>query len=110
MIVKEKDADGVMQDVEKSIIKKNGKWGYIDTSGKTIIDFQFDAAEDFYDGLAPVKVDDKWGYIDSTGRLKIMCKYDQADCFSEGLACVKQGKKYGYIKPNGSDPSRILKS
>jgi hypothetical protein len=44
------------------------KYGYRDTTGTLIIAPQFDLAEPFFWGLAPVKVNAEWGYIDKTGR------------------------------------------
>src|SRR4051812_20525185 len=42
------------------------KWGYIDTTGKLVIQYQFDQAWGFGDGLASVKIGERWGYIDTT--------------------------------------------
>ncbi len=39
------------------------KMGYVDKSGAVVIDFIFEDAGPFVEGLAPVKVDGKWGYI-----------------------------------------------
>jgi len=46
----------------------NGKWGYIDTTGKIVINPQFDEAWWFSEGLARIKIGDRWGYIDKTGK------------------------------------------
>lgn len=35
-------------------VKKDGKWGYIDTEGKTVIPFQYDLAYEFNEGYAIV--------------------------------------------------------
>ena len=48
--------------------QQHGIWGYIDPSGKYVINPQFDEAGDFEDGLAPVRIGAKWGYIDKTGK------------------------------------------
>jgi len=49
------------------------KWGYIDRTGRTVIDMQFDTAGPFQNGVARVEIGDDWhdrsiGYIDKTGR------------------------------------------
>jgi hypothetical protein len=44
------------------------KWGYIDKTGKIVINPQFDYANQFSDGLAAVYIGDKYGYIDRTGK------------------------------------------
>jgi hypothetical protein len=48
-------------------IDDNGKEGYIDKNGKIIIKPIFDKAEDFWGGLAFVRIKDKYGYIDRSG-------------------------------------------
>ena len=67
------------------------KWGYIDKYGNTVIDGQFDAAEDFSDGLAAVKKDGLWGYVNTSGKLVIPCEYLYVHDFGDGLAFVRTG-------------------
>jgi hypothetical protein len=42
--------------------------GFIDKTGKIVIEPQFDLALDFDSGIASVKVGDRWGYIDTNGK------------------------------------------
>ena len=51
-----------------SAVKKEEKWGYIDTSGKLVIQNIYDKAEDFHDGVAAVKKGDQTWFIDKRGR------------------------------------------
>lgn len=76
-------------------------YGYIDTTGRYVINPQFDEAGDFHKGLALVKFGGKWGFIDTTGRYVINPQFDDAFDFSEGLARVKFGGKWGYIDTTG---------
>jgi len=50
----------------------NGKFGYIDKSGNEVIPPKYDAASDFSEGLAAVRIGDrntgKWGFIDKSGK------------------------------------------
>ena len=46
------DAGSFSQDL--AAVKKDGKWGYIDMEGNTVIPFQFDYAFPFSEGLAVV--------------------------------------------------------
>src|SRR5687768_7621289 len=48
-------------------VRLNGKYGYIDSEGKLVVQPQFDNAAEFADGLAPVAVGKSWGYIDRKG-------------------------------------------
>ena len=80
----------------------NGKWGYINRSGKLVIPLHFDIAYNFHEGLAPVvEVNYKYGYINKSGKLVIPPQYDAADNFREGLALVGVNAKYGYINTSG---------
>jgi WG containing repeat len=77
-------------------IEQNGKWGYIDLSGKTIIDPRFDAANEFSEGFAAIEIKGKWGFIDEDGKTVVDARYSAAHEFSEGLARVQiGGDKYG---------------
>jgi len=82
-------------------VKLSGKWGYIDRSGRIVINPQFEEAGDFAEGLARVKTGGKWGYIDRTGRFLINPQFEEAGDFSQGLARVKLGGKWGYVDRKG---------
>lgn len=82
-------------------VKKNGKWGYIDTSATVIIPYQFEAANWFENGLAGVKLNGKWGFITTTGKWAIQPQYDSVHDFSEKLTPAKIGSKWGYIDRKG---------
>ncbi len=51
-----------------AVQNKEGKWGYADTSGKIVIDFQFDGADTFSGGQASVIKDYKKRTIDTNGK------------------------------------------
>lgn len=93
-------------------IIENGKYGYIDRTGKVIIKPQFDTAKRFSEGLARVRVDNKWGFIDPAGRIVIQPQFelesndhdnDPSLDFHEGMAAVSRakGSKWGYIDQTG---------
>ena len=50
-----------------SAVKKDGKWGYINTKGEQIVECKFDDARDFSEGFAAVKKYGRWGYINTKG-------------------------------------------
>lgn len=89
------------------LISVDGKYGYIDKTGKIVINPQFDdGAGSFSEGLASVEIGDKWGFIDKTGKYVINPRFFYACSFSEGLAWVKigdwkTGYKTGYIDKTG---------
>jgi hypothetical protein len=83
----------------------NGKWGFIDNTGKVVIPFQFETGSMFSEGLAPVFSKDKYGYIDKSGKWAIQPQFTQANGFVDGLAVVKRGGVL--VKPYG--PTFTLK-
>lgn len=46
-----------------------GKYGYIDTTGKVVIDFKFQYANNFENGQAKFELNNLWGAIDKTGKI-----------------------------------------
>ncbi len=81
----------------------NGRWGFVNKSGDTVINPQFDHAGGFAGGLAPVRMG-KWGYVGASGQLEINPQFDRADVFSEGLAAVKLGGGAGPFAPYDPRP------
>ena len=84
-------------------VMKDGKWGYINTKGETVIPFIYENGAIFSkEGFAAVRKDSKWGYINSKGETVIPFIYENVDCFSkEGFATVKKDGKWGYINSKG---------
>lgn len=87
-------------------VKEYGKWGYINSQGKKIINCQFDKAFYFSEGLAAVCIDSLWGFIDTTGKMVIEPKYVNTSYFSDGLCNVNLIKDNrlidAFIKKDGS--------
>ena len=78
------------------------KWGFIDAEGRSIAKPQYESADQFSEGLAPVLVKDKVGFIDLQGQMVIEPQFEPdgtggcallgrvgASRFSEGLAAVQ---------------------
>ena len=55
IVVGENGEKEIKQEEYIAAAQKDGKWGYIDKTGKEIIDFNYDEAGLFVDGVAPVK-------------------------------------------------------
>jgi len=86
-------------------INENGLFGFIDETGRVIIDYKYYYAEPFSDGLALVKGDKGYGYINKQGKMCITGNFDVACSFSDGLAKVsdkgEDNNNYYYIDTNG---------
>lgn len=102
-----------------------GKWGFIDESGKYVVNPQYDAVHVFIEGLAAVCLGEeceariwdsgykrkhavKWGFIDRRGQVVIEPRYNAIMDFSDGLAgaclldCTEEKKaRWGYVDKNG---------
>jgi hypothetical protein len=79
------------------------KWGFIDTSGRMVIEpqygppsgepffyFYLEPDHGFHSGLAPVAIDGKLGYIDHSGTFVIAPQYLNGTGFVGGFAYVYQ--------------------
>ncbi|MDD6002358.1 MAG: WG repeat-containing protein [Bacteroidales bacterium] len=77
------------EELELIPVTISDKCGYIDKTGKYVINPQFAFADKFCDGLARVKTaDNKIGYINKEGQYVIPAIYEAGSSFSEGLAFV----------------------
>jgi tetratricopeptide (TPR) repeat protein len=77
-------------------------FGYIDYSGKNIINPKYSSALDFFGGLAAVEINSNWGFINKKGIIKIKPIYGEVNSFSDGLAAVKNNQnKWGFINKEG---------
>ena len=68
-------------------------FGFKDKQGKLVIDFKYNDASDFSEGMAAVALNSKWGFINYEGTLVIPCIYDRVESFKEGKAHVHTDDK-----------------
>lgn len=80
------------------------RWGFIDKTGKTVIEAIFSDISEFRDGIAAANTDPyepKYGFIDKVGKWIIQPQFENTNQFSEGLARIFVRGKYGYIDKTG---------
>ncbi len=82
--------------------KRAGKYGYVDSRGKVLLDFIWDDAYPFSEGCAVVKRHGKYGAINRRGKVVIPFDYEWLEMFHEGLARFQKNKKTGFINRAGS--------
>jgi hypothetical protein len=101
-------------------IETKGKWGFMDPTGTLVIEAKFEDAENFSEGLAPVKVqvsETVWcpagesgnrsgttmmyGYIDKTGKMVIPAVFNSVEPFSEDVAAVRKCDEAVFIDRTG---------
>jgi hypothetical protein len=81
----------------------NSKWGYIDLSGRILIECKYDEISDFdLNNNSIVKYNGKWGVINNEGKIVIECKYDEFSNFdNNNNSIVKYNGKWGVIDDLG---------
>ena len=91
-----------------ALIRRDGKYCFIDTSGDVAITLTYDNARSFSEGMAAVRIGDsetgKWGFIDKTGAEVVPLIYNYVQDFSDGMAAVLTGDwKWGFIDKTGAE-------
>jgi hypothetical protein len=84
--------------------ERGGKWGYRDSSGRTVIAPRYQAAQEFSpEGIAAVVDEHGWAYIDQAGKLLIRpLVFDNGpDYFQESLARFRRDGKVGFFDRRG---------
>lgn len=77
------------------------RWGFIDTTGKWILQPQFDFCEPYSEGMALIERNGRFGFVDLHGELIINPVYEEADNFYSGVTIVFDGEYYGAINRFG---------
>ncbi len=83
-------------------IIENGLWGFIDDTGKEIIQPQFYSVGQFSEGLAPARKDGTYGFINKQGKFVIHPQFDVAYSFEKGQAKVFIDEKPYFIDKKGN--------
>ncbi|MEN1760502.1 WG repeat-containing protein [Anoxynatronum sibiricum] len=86
-------------------VTKDGKWGYINRTGKQTIDFEYDdvSVGGFDHDLAAVMKDGLWGFINPKGEWVIEPAYDLTNgIVSDGLIAVQENERWGFIDLQGT--------
>ncbi len=83
------------------VIRTSSGSGYIDDTGKIIIQPHYGAADDFSQDLAAVFRNGFYGFIDRSGAVVIPFKFSRAKAFSENLAAVENESGWGFVDRTG---------
>lgn len=83
-------------------VYQDGKYGYIDKNGETVLPFVYDQASSFREGVAYFSRGDEYGLIDKEGNVVLeLTDCDSISSFREGLAYFSVDGQYGYMDKNG---------
>lgn len=97
------DAAGRFYGHVAPVCVEGDRWGFIQENNDVIINFQYDYARDFGEGLAPVLKTGKWGYINVDNEVIIPFQYDNALSLHDGVMAVKKDEKWGFIDRHGHE-------
>lgn len=95
--------------------ESNGKWGYINSDGRTVVPFEYDAvwgynalggedtAYECSEGHITVCKNKKFGILKDDGSVLVEPMFEDATPVVNGKSFVKHGGKYGVIRVYGND-------
>lgn len=89
-----------------ALAKRDGKWFFINRSGKRVADFPYgeviDANKDY--SIVGIRANGKYSLVDKSGKLLKAFPYESASKqFDEGLWAMKSGGKWGFVSiPDGT--------
>lgn len=85
----------------RAILKKQGKYFYIDTLGRNIFDEGFKKALPFSENVGRVKIGKKWAVINEHGHVLNTPKYVKIKNFNCQYSVVKRSGSYGLYNDEG---------
>lgn len=81
--------------------KQNYKWGYIDNTGKVVIEPQYDEALAFDKNLAIVRNSAKYGVINSEGKVIVPIEEKEIKIVSHRFAAFRKDTAWGMVDVQG---------
>ena len=86
-------------------IVENGKIGFINNKGETVIQANYLEAGEFSEGLASFRIGGQYGFINSNGEVVIPAKYDFVGDFQNGIVDVYVDGEVTFIN---KEENRVL--
>jgi hypothetical protein len=83
-------------------IRRNGRYGFIDSRGRLRIANRYEAVQPFSEGYAAVKILGKWGFINLQDNIAVQPVYEEVRSFKGGFALVNQRGMTGLIDKKGT--------
>jgi hypothetical protein len=82
-------------------IKRDGKFGFVDSRGRLRIANRYDGIGEFHEGLAAVKLIGKWGFLNQQDQIVINPNFESVEKFINGICIVRKNGKAGVIDKTG---------
>ena len=103
--------------VKQAESMNKGKYGYIDSKGNLVIDYQYDTAWTFINEMAMVEKDGKVGLINSKGEVIVDFKYPDSNSMmttdfskdNNGMISLYDGEQYIYFDKDGNEKIKLEK-
>lgn len=74
-------------------VKRDGNWGFVDESGKVLVEPAWDKVRGFKEDMAAIKKHERWGFVDLSGRVIVPPeRWTTVYDFKEGSAWVIESK------------------
>ena len=101
----------------KAAFMSNDKWGYIDSTGRTVIPFEYDAVWGYnalggedtpyesYNGYVTLCKNKKFGVMNDDGEIVVPFIYDGATPVVNGMLFLKTDGKWGVLSVDGTAAS-----
>ncbi len=87
--------DGAKAFVDDLAAFKSGdKWGFVDSTGKVVIEPQYEDAKSFSNGIAAVCINSTWKFIDKSTKVVIDGEYEDAGYLSKSGMCFVKEEGY----------------
>jgi hypothetical protein len=85
----------------------NGRWVFIDKTGKVLFDALVTRCQTFTDGRVIAPEGSRWGYLDRSGKFAIPARFTKANAFHQGRAFVVEDLKLKLIDLQGTEISQL---
>jgi hypothetical protein len=82
---------------------KGAKTGFVNSSGKWVIEPKFDEVGNFHERLASFINSSKWGLVGMDGNIISGPKWDEIKNFSSGIAIAKDNSQFFLLEKTGSN-------
>lgn len=102
-IVYERAHPGKAGNWQYMIVRKNGKYGFLDADDyqRIVIPIEYENVGDSYEnGWIEVKKNGNWGIIDKSNRVVIPFEYEEIDVLSDDHIDVKKNGNWGVVDTN----------
>lgn len=79
--------------------KSGDLWGFVDATGKIVINPQYEDAKSFSNDMGAVKIDGQWTFISPKNEIVVSETFEDVSYLSEtGICFVKSKGNWGYLK------------